>query len=338
MRRVLVTGAAGFIGAELIDQLVARCGATGLWALDLGTGAAINWGRVSAQLGTQLVHGDVCDGRVVRRLIERAQPDVVLHLAAQSHVDASLTDPTGTMHTNAVGTQVIAHACADAGVPVVYCSTDEVYGDAWEASGHLRPRVERDELAPSSPYSAGKAAGEMAVRAAARSMGLRYSITRGCNAFGPGQTGDKLIPIACELLQNGEPVPLHGGGGQIRQWAHVSDFAACLVDVAAALVRGNQSTTYNIAGPTSCTVRELVEALAARAGIDPAASWVEVTDRPGQDLAYAVSGEKMRSDLCISLEVSVLDPAMLDELLEHYKGSQVAAPAIYENGGTHARI
>jgi dTDP-glucose 4,6-dehydratase len=233
------------------------------------------------------------------------------------------------MQTNAVGTQVVAHACAEAGVPMVYCSTDEVYGDAWEEDTTIRPRTEDDPLLPSSPYSAGKAAGEMAVRAAARSMGLRYAITRGCNAFGPGQGGDKLIPIACELLQSGRSVPLHGGGSQIRQWIHVSEFAAMLLSVADGLVEGSvHNGTFNLAGPTSCSVRDLVAVLAKVCERGPDAMEA-APDRPGQDRAYAISGAHLEQALGQRAKRSILSLSELLALLDHYKDHQEAKPAIY---------
>ena len=340
--RALVTGAAGFIGAEVIRQLH-ELGAD-LWAVDLRTSAARNWSEVELLLGAQLVHGDVCDPHAMELLLSRSKPDVVLHLAAQSHVDESLSDPTGTMRTNAVGTQVVAHACAAAGVPLVYCSTDEVYGDAWEGRRSLRPRLESDALLPSSPYSAGKAAGEMAVRAAARSMGLRYAITRGCNAYGGGQCGTKLVPIACQLLQEGRRVPLHGGGLQIRQWVHVSEFAKSLIAVADALIQGRASgATLNIAGPRRCSVRDLVCALGSVLGHDPDRCWEAVGDRPGQDRAYAIDGQALSRITGETPQRDILDPDELHRLLEIYEGSNEAAPAQYGaasscNGGTDARL
>ena len=327
--RILITGCAGFVGSEVIRQLDRADGARFVWGLDLGTPASVNWGEVDRILGPRLVHGDCTNDAIVRRLIARSKPDVVLHLAAQSHVDESLSDPTGTMLTNAVGTQVVAHACADLSVPMVYCSTDEVYGDAWESDGNIRPRVETDALLPSSPYSAGKAAGEMAVRAAARSMGLKYVITRGCNAFGPGQSGDKLVPIVCELLQSGEKIPLHGGGEQIRQWIHVSEFAGMLLSVASALVSGRvENETFNLAGPRSCSVRDLASVFARVC--DRFDEFCEVVeDRPGQDRAYSIDGSRLRSVLGDEAKKDIFSLSEILFLLDSYVGKKSASPAFY---------
>ena len=338
--RFLVTGCAGFIGAEVVRQIVEDRNYALPWGLDLGTAAAVNWDRVDDWIGFRLIQGDVADPAAVSAIIERSKPDAVLHLAAQSHVDASLRDPRSTMVTNAVGTQVVAEACASAGIPMVYCSTDEVYGDAYEDGAYLRPRNEQDALAPSSPYSAGKAAGELAVRAAARSLGLRYAITRGCNAFGPNQTSDKLIPIACELLQDGKSVPLHGGGSQVRQWIHVSEFAKMLIEVAEALVNGSiENETYNLAGPRSCSVLDLVCVLAKVC--ERSDDFVHsVADRPGQDRAYCITGDKMQQDLGIVAVRDLMSLREIGEVLDCYRGAGKAEPALYElpQGGQNARL
>jgi len=289
--RVLVTGSCGFIGAHLVRLLAGK--GNEVWGYDIGSYAAASWSDVEALIGDRLIKGDVCDETQVHAAIERARPDVVYHLAAESHVDASLLHPAKAMRVNAVGTQVVGSVCAKHDIPLVYCSTDEVYGDAW---GHSRPHKESAPLRPSSPYSAGKASGEMALWALARSFGLRAVITRGCNAYGPGQYPEKLVPIACRLLQQGKQVPLHGGGHQVRQWIHVEDFAEGLEHAANYLTQGDMRTgevvpTFNLAGPRRMSVLALVRLLAQRAGRTDKA-WAKAGDRPGQDMAYWVCHEK----------------------------------------------
>ena len=290
--RWLVTGGCGFIGGHVVRQLVSQQSAGNVYVMDARTRAATQAKQVRDWLGDNLLHGSVTSPDDVRRAVGESHPDVVLHLAAQSHVDSSLRDPNEAMLTNAYGTQVVATACAQRGIPLVYCSTDEVYGPAQMRNDVPVPYCEGAAMHPSSPYSAGKAAGEHSVRAMGISAGLRYAITRGCNAFGSGQLAEKLVPIACALLQRGEPVPLHGGGAQLRQWVSVTEFADALVFIADGLQGGDlmAGQTYNIAGPRVCSVRELVLALAAVAGVPAERAIRSTVERPGQDAAYCIDG------------------------------------------------
>jgi dTDP-glucose 4,6-dehydratase len=315
--KVLVTGGCGFIGQHVVRQLVRRGDC--VHVLDAKTPVATGWNTVADLIGrANLFLGDVASHQTVRAVFGRHDYDACLHLAAQSHVDDSVRDPTGTIHTNVVGTQVIASACVENGVPLLYCSTDEVYGDAMDNGPDVF--TEEDPLRPSSPYSAGKAAGELVVRSSGRTHGLRYVITRGTNAFGPGQYPQKLVPIACRLLQRGEPVPLHGGGEQIRQWIHVNDFARLVILAADGLVRGDSRVlgeAFNIAGPTLLSVRGLVQHFASVLGVTGPA-FVDVPDRPGQDRAYRVDGSKSTEILGFTPEVSILDETQVRKLAEAY--------------------
>lgn len=325
--KALVTGGCGFIGQELVAQLVATYGPSQVVVLDDRTPAATGWQRV-IDLGVQLERGKVQDAVLVNTLLQDTVPDVVIHCAAQSHVDASLLEPSLTWMANAIGTQVVAEACTVWGIPLVYCSTDEVYGSTpLDDQGEPVAVAEDAPLNPSSPYSASKAAGEHAVRAMGHSAGLSYAITRGNNCFGPHQLGEKLVPLACSLLLQGAAVPLHGGGSQRRQWVHVSEFADALHRTATALMVGQVAgMTLNIAGPRLCTVRELVLALAAQAGIPPEAATWDSSDRPGQDAAYFCSGAAMQAALGgWQATRDVLDPAELQALLDHYEDSDTSA-------------
>jgi dTDP-glucose 4,6-dehydratase len=324
--KLLVTGGCGFIGQHLVELALEL--KHEVWVIDSKTRAATGWDKVSLQIGEGLILGDICESSKVVDAIYESRPDVVMHLAAQSHVDDSLDDPAQTMRVNAMGTQVVAAKCAEFGIPMVYCSTDEVYGDSLiykDNKVEVIERTEGDPLHPSSPYSAGKAAGEMAVRAMGRSFGLRYVITRGCNAWGDSQYQEKLVPIACRLLNHNKTVPLHGGGAQIRQWIHVSEFAERLLACAEGLHDGRvDGDTFNIAGPTRCTVKRLVTAIAQVAGVENSRAMATANERPGQDMAYALSGEKL--DKWAGLESPVrdiLDEAEIKGLLDHYVDSEV---------------
>lgn len=322
--RTLVTGGAGFIGQHVVHQLARQYGSATVHVLDARTRAATGWHAVDGTLGPQLWLGDVCSADEVRVAIADAQPDVVLHLAAQSHVDRSLQQPGEAMMVNGYGTQVVATACALADVPMVYCSTDEVYGPAMMLGRVPTAFSENARLLPSSPYSAGKAAGEHAVHAMGVSAGLRYAITRGCNAWGEGQLGEKLVPIACALLQAGQPVPLHGGGTQLRQWVAATEFADALCTVAKWLVDGDVASgaVLNIAGPRLCSVRDVVLALAAELGVPEHEALRYSADRPGQDSAYCVDGTRLR-DLGWEARADLLDRTNLRKLLRAYRGAVV---------------
>ncbi|MGB1142683.1 MAG: dTDP-glucose 4,6-dehydratase, partial [Halioglobus sp.] len=304
----LVTGGCGFIGQELVAQLVRD--RQEVVVVDANTSAATGWNRVLRLIGSGLVCGDVCDWPLMNILMEN-KPDVVVHCAAQSHVDASLVNPQSTWQSNAMGTNNVAMACTLHDVPMLYCSTDEVYGSTpLDDDGCVVPVTEDAPLNPSSPYSASKLAGEHAVRALGHSSGLKWAITRGSNAWGPWQLTEKLIPIACRLLQSGDRVPLHGGGHQLRQWIHVSDFGFALRRAAEALVAGSgHGKTWNIAGPQVLSVREVVAMLAEACGrdVEPDFAW-DCADRPGQDTRYVISGQRMRLDLQVQPERRLTNP------------------------------
>ena len=296
---LLVTGGAGFIGSELVRQVMARRDGTRITVLDKLTYAG-NRANLAVVEGDQeqaarftFVHGDIADAAVVDPLVTGA--DAVLNVAAETHVDRSILDPEAFLRTGVIGVHVLLEAVrreterARAGertaVPrFLQVSTDEVYGDI--PAGHS---VESDPLAPRSPYAAAKAASELLVGAYRATYDLDTVITRGSNTYGPYQHPEKLIPLFTTNALAGEPLPMYGDGLQVRDWLHVADHAAAIDLV---LHHGEPGQAYNVAGGRLLTNREVIGRLLEAAGRD----WSlvrTVPDRPGHDRRYAMDGSRL---------------------------------------------
>ncbi|MEU6424848.1 dTDP-glucose 4,6-dehydratase [Microbispora sp. NPDC046973] len=287
--RVLVTGGAGFIGSHYVRTLVsggypAFAGAR-VTVLDKLTyaGNLANLEPVSG--GYDFVRGDVCDAAMLAEVVPGH--DVVVHFAAESHVDRSIDSAAEFVRTNVLGTQTLMQACLDAGVSrVVHVSTDEVYGTieagSWDEEAPLRPR---------SPYSASKAGGDLIARAYAVTHGLPVMTTRCGNNYGPYQYPEKLVPFFVTRLIQGRKVPLYGDGGNVRDWVHVEDHCRGIQLVAE---RGAPGETYHIAGTAELANKELTARLLEAFGC----GWdmVEhVPDRKGHDRRYSLSDAKLRA-------------------------------------------
>jgi dTDP-glucose 4,6-dehydratase len=297
--RLLVTGGAGFIGSELVRQLLARRDGTTVTVLDKLTyaGNRANLAAVEDDpeqaARFEFVQGDIADAAVVAQLV--ADADAVVNVAAETHVDRSILDPEAFLRTGVIGVHVLLEAVrAEAELAAggerpsaprfLQVSTDEVYGEVAEGRS-----VETDGLAPRSPYAAAKAAGELLVRAYHVTFGLDVVITRGSNTYGPHQHPEKLIPLFTTNALEGRPLPMYGDGMQVRDWLHVSDHAAGIEFV---LRRGVAGEVYNVAGGTELPNREVITRLLAATGRD----WSlvrTVPDRPGHDRRYAMDGSKL---------------------------------------------
>lgn len=289
--RILVTGGAGFIGSHYARTLLAGGYAdhpdARVTVLDDLTYASNAANLPEEHPRLTFVKGDVCDPDVLRRLLP--EQDAVVHFAAESHVDRSLSGPAEFVRTNVLGTQTLLEACVQAEVgPVVHVSTDEVYGSietgAWNES---------EPLLPNSPYAASKAASDLVARAFWRTYGLDVRITRCSNNYGPHQHVEKLIPLFITNLLSGQQVPLYGDGGNVREWLHVDDHCRAVDRV---LTHGAPGEVYNVGGGTSLTNLELTERLLELCG----AGWESVrrvADRKGHDLRYAIDDSKIRTEL-----------------------------------------
>ncbi|MFN2335124.1 MAG: dTDP-glucose 4,6-dehydratase, partial [Wenzhouxiangellaceae bacterium] len=226
MKKILVTGGAGFIGANFIHRVTAS-GRYSVVNLDLLTYA----GNSESLIGIdsdwhQLVHGDISDGRLLRQLLEAHEPEAIVHFAAESHVDRSIDDPGSFVRTNVLGTQCLLDAALaywQAGHPAfrfLHVSTDEVYGDL----GPNDPAfTETHPYQPSSPYAASKAAADHLVRAWHRTWGLPVLLTNCSNNYGPYHFPEKLVPVIILNALAGQPLPIYGDGSNVRDWLYVED-------------------------------------------------------------------------------------------------------------------
>ncbi|GJF02242.1 dTDP-glucose 4,6-dehydratase [Pseudonocardia sp. D17] len=290
---MLVTGGAGFIGSNYVRKLVA--GAYPAFAdadvavFDLLTyaGTLTNLVEVADSPRYRFVRGDIRDAAAVGDVM--AGVDVVVHFAAESHVDRSITGAGDFVSTNVVGTQVLLQAALDAGVGrFVHVSTDEVYGSIDEGSW-----PETHPLEPNSPYSASKAGSDLLARAYHRTHGLPVCITRCSNNYGPHQFPEKVIPLFVSNLLDGKKVPLYGDGGNVRDWLHVDDHCRGIQLV---VEKGRDGEVYNIGGGTELSNRELTHLLLDAVGADE--SMIQpVADRPGHDRRYSVDWSKIADEL-----------------------------------------
>jgi dTDP-glucose 4,6-dehydratase len=300
---LLVTGGAGFIGSAFVRDILARRDGTRITVLDKLTyaGNRINLAAVETdpeQAGRlRFIEGDIAEPKIVGSLVGSvaapAAPvdafgpvDAVLNFAAESHVDRSILDPEAFLRTGVIGVHVLLEAIRAAGRPIRFLqvSTDEVYGSV--ESGRS---VETDTLAPRSPYSAAKAAGELLVRSYVVTYGLDAVVTRGSNTYGPYHHPEKLIPLFVTNALDDLPLPLYGDGLQQRDWLFVGDHAGAIEHV---LRNGAPGQTYNIPGSAEMANRDVVAALLDRLG-KPWSLVRSVPDRPGHDRRYALDGSKL---------------------------------------------
>ena len=284
--RLFVTGGAGFIGSNHVRYVLAG-GEDEVTVFDALTyaGNLANLDGLDAHPGYRFVRGDICD----REAVEQAMRghDVVLHFAAESHVDRSIASADEFVRTNCLGTNVICDAARRLEVErVVHVSTDEVYGSVPEGASR-----EEDVLDPRSPYSASKAGSDLIARSYFHTFGLPVLVTRSSNNFGPYQYPEKLIPLFVTNLLDGLPVPLYGDGMNVRDWCYVDDNCAAIDLV---MRRGQPGAVYNIGGGNEVANRTLVDKLLALMGADE--SMVRyVDDRLGHDRRYCVDSGRVRA-------------------------------------------
>jgi dTDP-glucose 4,6-dehydratase len=289
--RLLVTGAAGFIGSTFVPLLHPD---HSIVALDKLTYAGR---RENLPGDVELVVGAIEDRDLVLELAEGV--DAIVNFAAESHVDRSIADQNAFARTHVIGTGVLLDAVRERGVQrYLQVSTDEVYGSIEDGSF-----TEESPLDPSSPYSATKAGGDLLVSAHAHTHGIEAVICRGSNNYGPRQYPEKLIPLMILNALHGDPLPVYGDGRQVRNWLYVEDFCR---GIRAVLERGRPGEAYNVGGPDECENIEVVRRVLELTGAD--GSLVEhVTDRPGHDRRYSLSSAKLSEELGWEAEVRFED-------------------------------
>lgn len=300
--KMLVTGGAGFIGSAFVRYVLAHRPDARVVTYDKLTyaGNLENLAPVQDDPRHVFVRGDVCDAALVRSTLADHGFDVVVHFAAESHVDRSILSPAHAVETNVAGTATLLGAAREARVArFLLISTDEVYGSIDEPA-------EADEeypLVPSSPYSASKAGADLLALAYVRTYGMPVVITRATNNYGPYQFPEKLIPLMISNALERLPLPVYGDGLQVRDWLHVDDHCR---GVLAVLERGRDGQIYNIGGGCPLPNLEVVNRVLESVGA-PATLIQRVTDRPGHDRRYAVRCDKIQRETGWSPQVPFVE-------------------------------
>ena len=305
MRRVLITGGAGFIGSNFVRYWLDRHPEDRVFNLDALTyaGNLENLKEVEDADNYTFIHGDICDKALVNSVFEQEQIDSVVHFAAESHVDRSILGPEAFIKTNIFGTFTLLEAARNhwdgerKSCRFLHVSTDEVYGS-------LDPEdpafTEASGFAPNSPYSASKASSDHLVRSYFHTYQLPVVTTNCSNNYGPYQFPEKLIPLVFVNALNGKPLPIYGDGKNVRDWLHVEDHCRGIDTV---LQKGELGETYNIGGCNEWTNIDIVRLICARLdemrpGAKPKSDLITyVRDRPGHDKRYAIDASKIMHNL-----------------------------------------
>jgi dTDP-glucose 4,6-dehydratase len=295
MSTLLVTGGAGFIGSNFVRMMKELRPSRKVVVLDVLTYAG-NLRNLEGVLGDNIafVRGDICDADLVQKLFAEHGVDEVAHFAAESHVDRSILGSGPFVRTNVIGTQVLLDVARAAKVRrFVYVSTDEVYGTLPEDKPEVK-FTEDTPLAPNSPYSASKCAGDVLVRSYFHTFHMPVLTTRCSNNYGPYHFPEKLIPLFVTNLMEGKKVPLYGDGLNVRDWLHVRDHCEAILAV---LEKGREGEVYNVGGNNELTNRVITETI-LREMHKPWDEFVTyVKDRPGHDRRYAIDATKIKREL-----------------------------------------
>lgn len=291
MKKLLVTGGAGFIGSNFIHYMLEKYKDYKIICLDVLTyaGNLENLKSVEDHPNYTFVKGNIVNRELVEKIVGSGV-DYIINFAAESHVDRSIENPGVFVETNIMGTQVLLDAAKKYGIKkYLQVSTDEVYGSL----GKTGLFTELTPLAPNSPYSASKASADLMVRAYYKTYGLPVNITRCSNNYGPYQFPEKLIPLMIANALADKSLPIYGDGMQIRDWLHVKDHCRA-IDIV--LHRGANGEVYNIGGNNEKANIEIVKLILEKLG-KPVSLIKHVEDRPGHDRRYAIDSSKIKNEL-----------------------------------------
>jgi dTDP-glucose 4,6-dehydratase len=292
MKRILVTGGAGFIGSNFVRMVLSEHPDCFVVNLDKLTYAG-NLENIEGFLEHpkhKFVKGDICDGSLIGKIIDEYKIEVIVNFAAESHVDRSITGPKIFIETNVSGTLTLLEAARDKGLErFIQVSTDEVYG----ALGPEGKFTEQTPLSPNSPYSASKAAADHLVEAFGHTWGVKYNIGRCSNNYGPFQFPEKLIPLMINNAMNDKELPVYGDGLYVRDWLYVYDHCTAIWKI---LTEGRVGEVYNIGGCNEKANLEVIKLILKRLG--KTESLIKhVKDRPGHDKRYAIDAGKIIKEL-----------------------------------------
>lgn len=296
MKKLLVTGGAGFIGSEFVRQGVKR--GYGIVVVDKLTYAGDLMRIKDVEKEIIFYRADITDKEFIEHIFDKEKPDSIIHWAAESHVDRSIQDAFPFLETNVKGTQILLEISRQYGAErFINISTDEVYGELKEsassASGEGEQFYETTPLNPSSPYSASKASADMLGRAYLRTYGVPVITVRPSNTYGPFQYPEKLIPVAISKALDDKPVPVYAKGENVREWLYVED---CVQGAYAVLEKGRIGEIYNIGSGQERRNIDVVRKILSTLG--KSESLVEfVQDRPGHDFKYRLNSDKIKNAL-----------------------------------------